>query len=197
MKEGLIVSDKDNIDALGAVVAQIYQTRRGGESQVAALEALIRGTEALPFTQMKRWATTIRWSICQSEVEALQANLWSDGQSWLLSSVDSRNPPQNVPFVPWLEICSADGFRREKAFAQLKGAAPSRFLLALAMRTLNDWVPQVRMVARKSLLHIARASPPALVADAVMATLTVWGARGINRGAAPWFYGELPSAECY
>lgn len=106
------------------------------------------------------------------------ASWWEQKLAWLhgrsVHGTATVIQPRELPFVPWLEIFSVNGYRREKALALVNGPAPSGFLLALAMRRLNNWVPQVRAQARKSLPAIASATDPSMVAGALVATLTNW-----------------------
>lgn len=79
--------------------------------------------------------------------------------------------------LSWLDLCNADGYVRERTLRCLQ-AAPSALFLALALRRLNDWVPEVRAAAREHLLRIAAASTPQDVAQAlwsVLPTLHSWG----------------------
>lgn len=56
--------------------------------------------------------------------------------------------------------------------------APSAFLLALALRRLNDWVPQVRHAARETLPELASNSEPQDVADVLWSLLEHWSTWG-------------------
>lgn len=81
-------------------------------------------------------------------------------------------PPRGL--TAWLELCSGDGYRREAALWAIDGAAPAALLVALALRRLNDWVPQVRRAAREAVGRIAQRSDPDLVAEALWAVLPHW-----------------------
>lgn len=83
-----------------------------------------------------------------------------------------------VGSLRWMDICNAAGFRRERALKSLSGAAPNRFLFALAVRKLNDWVPQVRAAARDALTLIAEATDPELIVDVLFITLPYWNSWG-------------------
>lgn len=73
-----------------------------------------------------------------------------------------------------MDICNADDFKRERALKTLSGGAPNSFLLALVVRKLNDWVPQVRASARDVLPLIAEASDPEIIVDVLFITLPYW-----------------------
>lgn len=82
--------------------------------------------------------------------------------------------------LTWLDLCNADGYVRERTLRCLQ-AAPSALFLALALRRLNDWVPEVRTAAREHLPRIAAASAPQDVTQAlwaVLPTLDSWGRFG-------------------
>jgi len=71
-----------------------------------------------------------------------------------------------------------DGRKREAALRVTSGGAPSAFLLALALRRLNDWVPQVRSAARETLPELASNSEPQDVANALWSLLAHWSTWG-------------------
>ena len=82
--------------------------------------------------------------------------------------------------IPWLDCCSGDGYQREQALEALsyESGAPNSFLLALLIRRLNDWVPEVRTAAREHIPKIAERSESQVVTDAlwgVLPNLHTWG----------------------
>lgn len=80
--------------------------------------------------------------------------------------------------VVWLDLCNADGFLREKALRTLGEGSAHGFVFALALRRLNDWVPEVRAAARRELPRTAEHSDPEHVVDALWSTLAhcaSWG----------------------
>lgn len=52
--------------------------------------------------------------------------------------------------IPWLDCVSYNGHRREKALAQISTPLPNTACLAMILRRLNDWVPQVQEQAFKT-----------------------------------------------
>ncbi|WP_241584602.1 hypothetical protein [Rosenbergiella epipactidis] len=74
----------------------------------------------------------------------------------------------------WLDLCSGDGFKREKALKLLSGAAPNSFLFCLVTRRLNDWVPQVRIAAREALTRLIEATDPEHTVDMLWVSLPCW-----------------------
>lgn len=80
--------------------------------------------------------------------------------------------------LSWLDLISWDGYKRENTLRTITGAAPNGFFFALALRRLNDWVPQVRDAAIEKLPLLAEASEPVLIVDALCATLSHWNSWG-------------------
>lgn len=73
--------------------------------------------------------------------------------------------------LSWLDLCSGNGFERERCIRTIDGAAPSAFFFALVLQRLNDWVPQVRTAAREQVRLIAAATPCQEVVQALSACL--------------------------
>lgn len=73
-----------------------------------------------------------------------------------------------------MDLCHANGYRRENALRVLSGCAPNRFLPALLVRKLNDWVAQARAAARDALPAIVEASDADSVVDVLFVTLPYW-----------------------
>lgn len=94
------------------------------------------------------------------------------------SSKQGNLGSHQVGSLRWMDICNADGFKRERALKNLSGGAPNSFLLALVVRKLNDWVPQVRAAARDVLPLIAEASDPKVIVDVLFITLPYWNSWG-------------------
>lgn len=129
-----------------------------------AMAALIAATEGLPLGKLDAWERTIRQELWAAET-GQSSNAW---EFW-------RKPAR---FASWLDVCSADGWRREAILRTAQGNAPNGFFLAFALRRLNDWVPQVRAAAREHLPRLASASDPQHVADALWAVLPHCGSWG-------------------
>jgi hypothetical protein len=60
----------------------------------------------------------------------------------------------------------------------LSGGAPNAFFFTLAVRRLNDWVPQVRAAAREHLSRLAERTDPEHVVDALWNVLAHCGSWG-------------------
>lgn len=84
---------------------------------------------------------------------------------WGIEFPESSAPRRRL--LTWLDMCSPDGFVRERALRCLSAPAPNAFFCALALRRLNDWVPQVRQAAREHLLLIVDSSAPGHVVEAL------------------------------
>lgn len=119
---------------------------------------------ALRLHPLERWEHTVRGELDRVRFRQHPAA----GPGW--------TPPRGL--TAWLELCSGDGYRREAALWAIDGAAPAALLVALALRRLNDWVPQVRRAAREAVGRIARRSDPELVAEALWAVLPHWTSWG-------------------
>jgi hypothetical protein len=98
-------------------------------------------------------------------------------------------------FASWLDLCSGDGFRRERIMRSLSGGAPNAFFLTLAVRRLNDWVPQVRAAAREHLPRLAECSDPEHVVDALWHVLAHCGSWGRMEDADRQLLADLISVE--
>ncbi|QPB83509.1 hypothetical protein CWC22_011125 [Pseudoalteromonas rubra] len=135
-----------------------------GSKVVADMTELIEVTSQLPLSSFDYWERIIRAEF-SSAIKGSNPPKW---QVW------SR--PREL--VTWLDLISWDGYKREKALRVLSGAAPNTFFFSLAVRRLNDWVPQVRKAAREILPEVARSTDPAYVADALCIALSNWNSWG-------------------
>jgi hypothetical protein len=147
---------------LGAAVRRFLENTSAEASE--AMAALARATDRVPLDKLDVWERTIRERLASAQVEQ-SSNTW---KFW-------RRPAR---IASWLDLCSADGRKRESVLRDADGPAPNGLFLAFAVRRLNDWVPQVRAAARKHLSRIASASDPEHVADALWAVLATCGSWG-------------------
>jgi hypothetical protein len=130
-------------------------------SEAAALMARVSAeTKSLALRSMDLWEKAIRAELWAAEYSAREA-------SWKFWVRPRR-------FTSWLDLCSPDGRKREAALRVNSGSAPSAFVIALALRRLNDWVPQVRSAARETLPDLASNSDPRDVANALWTLLAHW-----------------------
>ncbi|PKM19762.1 MAG: hypothetical protein CVV11_09125 [Gammaproteobacteria bacterium HGW-Gammaproteobacteria-15] len=135
-----------------------------GSKVVADMSALINATAELPPTHFAHWERLI-------QIEFNRILRDSTQPKWKFWS-----KPQEL--LTWLDLASWDGYRRERVLRTLSGAAPNTFFFSLAIRRLNDWVPQVRIAAREKLPEIAAATNPYYVVEAVCIALASWNSWG-------------------
>lgn len=145
-------------------VKMFAESVNSGQKVVADMSSLVEATSLLPLENLDKWERLLRWEFSNA-LEATSPPKWN---MW-------SKPTQ---FLTWIDLCSLDGFRREKTLRTLSGAAPNSFFFALAIRRLNDWVPQVREAAREKLVLLARETKPEHVVDVLCVTLSHWNSWG-------------------
>lgn len=136
----------------------------GSPNVFADMSSLIGATANLPLSNLDHWERFIRWNIA-CEMQASKPPKW---QVWTKPTV----------FLTWVDLCSEDGFRRERTLLVLSGGAPNRFFFSMAIRRLNDCVAQVKDAACEKLLPLAKDSDPEVVADVLVATFSHWNSWG-------------------
>lgn len=151
-------------DQVLSAVSQFAASLNSGGKVVADMSALVEATSRLSLTNLDNWERVVRQGLYQASANSKPAK-W---RFW-------AKPP---PFLAWIDLCSGDGFKRERTLRALSGAAPNRFFFAMAVRRLNDWVPQVRAAAREQLPSIAIASKPEDVVDVLCAVFPHWSSWG-------------------
>ncbi|WP_246019494.1 hypothetical protein [Corallincola spongiicola] len=159
MKKSQIVEDKI-ISAVRTFASSINPSGK----VVADMSELIEVTSQLPLSSFDYWERFIR-SEFHSAIRESTPSKW---KVW--------SKPKEL--VTWIDLISWDGYKREKALRALSGTAPNTFFFSLAVRRLNDWVPQVRRVAREKLPEIASSADPKYVVEALCVTLSNWNSRG-------------------
>jgi hypothetical protein len=147
-----------------SAVREFAKSINSGQKVVADMSSLVDATSHLPLSNLDYWERLIRWEFFQ----ALHASAPPKWKIWA----------KPTPFLTWIDLCSGDGYRREKTLRSLSGAAPNSFFFALAVRRLNDWVLQVREAAREELPILAKNSNPEHVVDALCVTLPHWSSWG-------------------
>ncbi|WP_278537998.1 hypothetical protein [Delftia acidovorans] len=175
---------QDAANGLREAVLKVIEAAASGVPGEAARAALAERTEALPLDRMAQWEQVIRGA-----VDAYRG-AGPVGKHLL-----------RHPGTAWIALCSGSGFDREHALRavlagpaattlwalMLKGWLPrvgratsevvppvSVFVLALAVRRLNDWVPQVRSAARQCLPALATAAGSEKTGEAFRAVLPFW-----------------------
>ena len=137
-----------------------------GRDVTTGMSILIEATSQLSLTNLDFWERLIRWELFR-ELQSSRPSKW---KFW------SQPAPSSLP--KWVDLCSKDGFKREKTLRTLSEAAPNAFFFALAVRRLNDWVIQVRDAAREALPIIAKATNPETVVDVLCTIFPHWNSWG-------------------
>ncbi len=148
-------------------VREFASSLHSDQKAAADMSALVEATSCLPLSNLDYWERLIRGGLYQTPPHFKP-------DTWKFSSAP-------MPFLTWMDLCSGDGFRRERTLRVVSGAAPNGFFFALAVRRLNDWVAQVRAAAQERLLSIANDSDPETVVDvlcAIFPLLNSWGRMG-------------------
>lgn len=151
-------------DKVKSAVREFAISINSGSKVAADMSALIDVTSQLSLNSFDHWEHLIRseFSLAQKEPALPKWKVWSKPKELLT----------------WLDLISWDGYKREKTLRTLSGAAPNTFFFSLAVRRLNDWVPQVREAARETLPEIAKATEPQYVVEALCIALSNWNSWG-------------------
>lgn len=157
------------------------------------MSPLIRATASLPLSNLAYWERSIR----DEQWLAQRAHADSKERGWraLFPSIGAKEKAEPSRLLTWIDLSSHDGHVRERTLRTLSGAAPNSFFLALAVRRLNDWVPQVRAAAREAIPELARGSDPEHVVDVLCALLPAWTAWGRMEDVDKRLMAELMSVE--
>ena len=132
----------------------------GGVSE--ASNQFLTATSLLPLSKLEYWERVIRNELSWAVYQRNSLNLWVTKK----------------PHGPWINLCNGDGFQREKALNAIAQGAPNAFLLSMMLRRLNDWVPQVRAAARKSIKRNAPETQGEIIVEALWGALLhlcTWG----------------------
>ena len=147
-----------------SAVREFASSIRPGSKFVNDMSFLVVVTSLLPLSNLDYWERLIR-SEYSSELG------FSNSPEWKIW-------PKSAEFLTWLDLISWDGYKREKTLRTIAGGAPNSFFFSLALRRLNDWVPQVRAAAREKLPGIVKETDPVHVVDALCVTLSYWNSWG-------------------
>jgi hypothetical protein len=145
---------------ISAALKEFVETKKASSKVVSDLSSVINATSELPLINLEYWERFIREKY-DNALTTGYSNKWKFWES-------------NVPRITLLDLCSWDGYRGEKALRAIGGKVPNRFFLALVLRRLNDWVPQVRQAAQDILSKVLVNSEPSYVADVICFTLSHW-----------------------
>lgn len=152
-------------EVLGAI-RKLLQAGASSDSATDAMASVVAETSLLSLSNLDDWERKLR------------AELWLTEQSPTSPSWKFWRRSEPLSISPWLNLCSADGFRRERALRSVVSGAPNSFFLTLALKRLNDWVPEVRAAAREHVPQIVERSTPAHVVDALWYTFAHWNSWG-------------------
>ncbi len=151
-------------DKVIAAVNEFASSIKSGGNIVADMSELVYVTSQLTLSNFDYWERLIRTEFSLA-MRDFSPSKW---EPWLKPKA----------FLTWLDLTSWDGHKREKTLRTLSGGAPNAFFFSLAIRRLNDWVPQVREAARDKLLELAKATKPEYVVEALCISLSNWGSWG-------------------
>ena len=141
-------------------VALLARAVQSGAANSSALATFIEESKRLPLTR-----------IGNSE-HAIRAITYQIGAPKKRPFWTQRQPAHDNAFM-WFDLFSGDGYRRERVIRQTTEGAPNAFLLAVFLRRLNDWVPQVREAAREAAPLVLEKTAPNVLMDVLWVTLPV------------------------
>ena len=130
-----------------------------------ALASFVEQTNSITLKHIAQCESEIRSVIYKAQYEHGRHQLW-------------KRRKDHRFIVPWFDLFSGDGFRRERALRTIKSGAPTAFLLAILLRRLNDWVPQVREAARIAVKDVLAESDTEIIVSVAWVLLPVrstWG----------------------
>ncbi|NET10306.1 MAG: hypothetical protein F6K09_19425 [Merismopedia sp. SIO2A8] len=152
----------ENTEQVLGTVRKLVRATNGHGDLTSAASDYVKATSLLPLSKLEYWE------------QAFSHEIWkgvhSQQSGWGVFSIH-RNPFRNRLLLPWLDCCSGDGYQREEAVRAASEGAPNSFIFALLLRRLNDWVPEVRAVAREQISIIATNTKPRHVAEALWVIL--------------------------
>jgi hypothetical protein len=160
------VTHSQDIEALVlSAVREFAEQLKSGGSVTTDMSSLMRATDSLPLKKFDFWERLIRWEYAAT-LRSVSPSIWP-----------FRKKPKRQ--LTWIDLSSGNGYERERTLRAIAGAgAPNSFFFVLAVRRLNDWVPQVRKAARESVPEIAAYSNPEHVVEALLANLPYWNSWG-------------------
>lgn len=145
---------------ISAALNEFVDSTKSSSKVVADISPVLEATSELPLANLEHWERFIR-----DEYDIALASGYSNRWKFWES---------NIPRITLLDLCSWDGYRREKALRTISEKVPNKFFLALVLRRLNDWVPQVRQAAQDALAKVLVNTEPSYVADVLCFTLSHW-----------------------
>jgi len=147
---------KNLLSAVEDLAIAVNTNRRLSNAEQAVIEA----TSNLPSASFGYWTQSMR--------ARFNNFIWTPPSNLDRAASYTANRPT------WLELLCRDGYRREQTLRALTGPAPNALLLTLAIRMLNDGVPQIRDAARTQVPIIIANSNIECVTEAVCQVLIHW-----------------------
>lgn len=163
-------------------VRRLLAAGLGGHDVVQPMAAVVAATSALSLSNIDAWETKLRVELYLAEGSRSRVGQW---KFW--------NRPAR--FASWLDLCNGSGFKREACLRALSEGAPNAFFFSLALRRINDWVPQVRSACHEQLPKIARRTDPRHVTDALWHALQHCASWGRLDDSASQVLGDIVSID--
>lgn len=152
-------NSQDLKESVTSAVKAFAHSIHSRDKDTVDMSSLVEVTSQLPLLNLEDWERLIR-------CEFSSALKYSAPPKWKFWSQPSQ-------IITWLDLIDFDGYKRERGLRTI-GAAPNSFFFALALRRLNDWVPQVRKAARENLARIVKTSEAIYIVDALCSILSSW-----------------------
>lgn len=147
-----------------SAVRLTIQSNCTGNNVTPNISPILEVTSEIPLKNLDHWENLIRNELHYSSTRSI----FSKWNPWHKQS----------HFITWLDLSSGDGYMREKAMHTLTGGAPNSFFFSIALRRLNDWVPQVRQAAKEKISNISKYTKPKDVVEALFTILPHWESWG-------------------
>lgn len=154
-------------EKLEPIVWFLNHTLEGGGWDDRVLASFIDATQSLPLQAIPRLEAKIR---AASRIQLPPIRVTKKTSIKDILKRAEREKPHRFT-VPWFDIFSHNSFRREKALRTVREGAPSVFPLAVFLRRLNDWVPQVRLAARETVDDLLARTDKQIIVEALWYTL--------------------------
>lgn len=110
-------------DHVLSAISDFVGSLNSGSGVVADMTELVEVTSRLPLSNLEYWERLIRSGLYQAAANSKPAK-W---KFWA----------KPTPFLTWIDLCSGDGFKRERTLRILSGRAPNRFFFAMAVPMLS------------------------------------------------------------
>ena len=142
------------------ITAAFQQLAKGLRDNKATIDLLTELTSRIDPADIAPFESYLRWKVAslQHTLSPQKSQFWS----------------AQPDFPTWMSVASANGYERENGILGIRSGAPNAIFLALLVRRLNDWVPQVRAAAEKKIVAIAKDTDPHIVATVLCTMLSRW-----------------------